>query len=320
MIKVRLGIGRMRYMIEPGLYAVGTPAADSPVLVTANYKLSIDVLRRELATINCWLLVLNTFGVNVWCAAGKGTFGTSELIHRIGAVELKRFVDHRRLILPQLGAPGVAAHEVKTATGFEATYGPIQARHIPAYLGNQQTASQEMRRVTFPIQARLAVMPLETVAWAKYGLPLVFGLMLLGGLSSAGFSWQLVRTNGLTGAAILTSAYLGGTVLAPLLLPWLPGRAFCVKGAWLGLLVAASALAVCKIPSTATPDFALAGSYLLMSVATCSFLAMNFTGASTYTSLSGVEREIKLAIPVQATAFLIGFVIWIWLRFNFNVE
>jgi len=46
--KVRAGLQRMHYSIEPGLYAVGTPTADSPVFVSANYKLSFDYLRREL--------------------------------------------------------------------------------------------------------------------------------------------------------------------------------------------------------------------------------------------------------------------------------
>jgi len=32
---------------------------------------------------NLWILILDTKGVNVWCAAGKGTFGTEELVFRI---------------------------------------------------------------------------------------------------------------------------------------------------------------------------------------------------------------------------------------------
>ena len=116
--RVRWGIRRMHYSVPAGLYAVGEPDSDSPVLVTANYKLSFDLLRRELSGRNLWLLALETFGINVWCAAGKRTFGTSELVNRIQKVQLERVVNHRVIILPQLGAPGVAAHEVKKATGF----------------------------------------------------------------------------------------------------------------------------------------------------------------------------------------------------------
>ncbi|MEJ2715640.1 MAG: hypothetical protein P8182_00635 [Deltaproteobacteria bacterium] len=58
--KVRWGVGRHRYTVEPGLYAVGEPDADSQVLVTANYKLSFDSLRRCLGGMNVWILVLDT--------------------------------------------------------------------------------------------------------------------------------------------------------------------------------------------------------------------------------------------------------------------
>ena len=133
-IKARCGVGRMDYMIDPGLYALGNPDKNSPVLVTANYKMSFDYLRRELSGRNVWILVLDTKGINVWCAAGKGTFGTEELIKRIASSGLKEIVSHRQLILPQLGAPGVAAHTVKKISGFKVYYGPIRAKDLPAYL------------------------------------------------------------------------------------------------------------------------------------------------------------------------------------------
>lgn len=45
---VRCNVGRGGYKVAPGLYAVGEPLETSPVLVTANYKLSFDSLRKEL--------------------------------------------------------------------------------------------------------------------------------------------------------------------------------------------------------------------------------------------------------------------------------
>ena len=47
--KARWGVGRMRYTIDPGLYAVGMPDEHSPVLVTANYKMSFDRVRETLS-------------------------------------------------------------------------------------------------------------------------------------------------------------------------------------------------------------------------------------------------------------------------------
>jgi CO dehydrogenase/acetyl-CoA synthase gamma subunit (corrinoid Fe-S protein) len=107
----------MRYTVEPGIYAIGEPTAESPVFVSANYRLSFNRLRSGLAGRDGWILVLDTKGINVWCAAGKGTFGTEELVNRIETVGLGGIVAHRKLIVPQLGAPGISAHEVKQQSG-----------------------------------------------------------------------------------------------------------------------------------------------------------------------------------------------------------
>ncbi len=77
--RVRWGMGRGDYRVEPGLYAVGSPDADAPVLVSANYKLSFDTLRAAVDGLSAWLLVVDTRGINVWCAAGKGTFSAAEV-------------------------------------------------------------------------------------------------------------------------------------------------------------------------------------------------------------------------------------------------
>ena len=94
-IKVRLGIGRMHYTVAPGLYKIGAADENSPVLVTANFKLTVDILRRELTNRNIWLVVVDTNGINVWCAAGKGTFGTAELVAQLEKVALKSIVAHK---------------------------------------------------------------------------------------------------------------------------------------------------------------------------------------------------------------------------------
>ena len=94
-IKARWGVDRMDYTVEPGLYALGNPDNESHVLVTANYKMSFDRLREALTGRDVWLLVLDTRGINVWCAAGKGTFGTAELVRRIRISGLDMVVTHK---------------------------------------------------------------------------------------------------------------------------------------------------------------------------------------------------------------------------------
>jgi hypothetical protein len=158
-IMVRWGINRDNYKVTPGLYAVGSPDSSSDVFVTANYKLSFDTLRKNLKGMNGWILVLNTRGINVWCAAGKGTFGTNELINRISSVTLDKIVSHKRIILPQLGATGVAAHKVKEETGFNVHYGPVRAADIKNFVDDGYRASREMRKVTFNFADRIKLIP-----------------------------------------------------------------------------------------------------------------------------------------------------------------
>lgn len=132
--KARLGINRMNFKVSPGLYSLGKPDSNSPVMVTENYKMSFDDLRKELMGINTYILVLDTKGVNVWCAASKETFGTNELVNRIKKVNLSQVVVHKNLILPQLSATGISAYEVQKKCGFKVVYGPIRAGDIPYFI------------------------------------------------------------------------------------------------------------------------------------------------------------------------------------------
>ena len=296
----------MDYSVLPGLYALGSPDPTSPVLVTSNYKLTFDHLRSTVASLDAWILVLDTDGVNVWCAAGKGTFGTDELIRQIQAAELGRVVEHRRLIVPQLGAPGVAGHEVARKSDFEVVWGPVRAEDILGFLAAGAEATPEMRRSRFPVRDRMTVIPIELVAALKFGFPLMAALMVLGGLTTRNGFLAGSLDLGLTGVLVLLVAIVAGAVVTPILLPWIPGRAFAVKGAAAGLPLVALTVWL-RRPPVVTGSWPLeAGGWLLVGVAAAAFLAMNFTGASTFTSLSGVKKEMRVAVPAQLVAVTIG--------------
>jgi len=312
--KARWGVGRMDYMIDPGLYALGKPDKNSPVLVTANYKMSFDYLRRELSGRNVWILVLDTKGINVWCAAGKGTFGTEELIKRIASSGLKEIVSHRQLILPQLGAPGVAAHTVKKISGFKVYYGPIRAKDLPAYLDAGRKTTPAIRIITFPLKDRAVLIPIELVAAAKPFLIIAPVLFILGGIGGPEGFWANTVNHGLFAVIALLSAVLGGAVLNPLLLPYLPGRAFSVKGFSIGIIIAILLLYIWGVNLQTWAGKMESLAWLLIIPAVAGYLAMNFTGCSTYTSLSGVKREMRWALPAQIAASVAGFVIWITSR------
>ncbi|MBI4726251.1 acetyl-CoA synthase subunit gamma [candidate division TA06 bacterium] len=294
---VRLGYHRMSYAVRPGLYAVGQPTADSPVFVSANYKLSFDILRRALPGVDGWLLVLDTKGVNVWCAAGKGTFGTAELIRLVRESELAQVVRHRQLIVPQLGASGISAYVVEKQTGFTVTYGPVRAQDIAAFMKNGRSAGPGMRTVRFDLADRLAVSLLElSQAWPKWFWISII-LWLLFSFGPDGF--QLSHGWQRAGFVIvgLWASILAGSVLTAALLPVLPGRMFSLKGAVAGLLSGIS-LASASNYFHWFPVFPIPAVSLILLMTTISaYLAMNFTGASTFTSLSGVKKEIKQSMP-----------------------
>ena len=311
--RVRWGFGRSRYRVEPGLYAAGDPDESSPVLVTASFKLSFDRLRSQLAGRDAWILVLDTRGINVWCAAGKGTFGTEELVRRANAVGLTEVVSHRTLVLPQLGAPGVAAHEVRRLSPWRVKFGPVRAEDLPAYLDAGLRASPEMRRVRFELADRLAVVPVDLVQPLKCLLPVMAVFLALSGLGPEGFTLDGIREAGVRSALFLLAAHLTGAALTPILLPWIPGRAFALKGALVGAL-ATLGLAVLMGPATFDNRLEIMA-WLLLVPAIASFLAMNFTGASTFTSLSGVRREMRVAVPLQAATAGLGLLLWLVSRF-----
>ncbi len=297
--RVRLGIRRNRYRVTPGLYALGDPGRKTPVFVSANYKLSFDVLRASLAGLHAWILVLDTRGINVWCAAGKGTFGTAELIKKIGETGLPDRLDHRELIVPQLGAPGVAAHEVTGATGFKVIFGPVRAPDIKEFLSRGNQATEEMRRVRFDLADRAKLVFVEGAGVLKY---LLIAAVVVAGIALAANGFSVTRA--LAAAAVnlagVVLALAGGTVLTPLLLPWLPGRSFALKGLIVGVIVGAG------FSLLAGKGAVEGAAWILVSAAASSTLAMGFTGASTYTNLSGTVTEMRRYVPVQIGAAAAG--------------
>lgn len=313
--KVRWSIGRMSYTVPPGLFGVGAPGPESPVLVSANYKMSFDRLRTRIVGRNAWILVIDTKGINVWCAAGKGTFGTDEIVRRAEAVKLSEVVTHRTLVAPQLGAPGVSAHEVRKRSGFRVVYGPVRADDLGAFLDAGMKATREMRRVLFPIKDRTALIPIELVGGLKYLLPALAFFIALSGLGRDGYSLARAASAGAMSAALVITAYLAGAALVPALLPWIPGRAFSLKGAVVGFAVAVLLGAVAWPHVLLYSNWAILAAWLLIMPAVASFLGMNFTGSSTYTSLSGVKKEMRVALPIQGASALAGVALWVAGRF-----
>jgi hypothetical protein len=289
----RIGINRGGHIVKPGLYALGNPSPESAVFVTTNYTLSFDALRSSLKGMDCYIMVLDTKGVNVWCAAGKGTFGTCEVIRRIETTMLEKVVRHRKLILPQLSSSGVSAFDVKKRSGFNVEFGPLRARDIPAFMKNGR-ATLEMRTVRFDLKDRLILIPVEI---QQVLLPMIAAAVMvyfLGGY--------------LNTIAVLT-AVLAGTALFPMLLPWIPTKDFTTKGFILGILVAIPFVLVVFWGSQFSVfwmKLVSASTYAMLMAPVTSYLALNFTGSTPFTSRSGVRREIFRYIPFLVIVLVIG--------------
>jgi hypothetical protein len=291
----RLGFKRNDWRVRPGLYRLGHPGPDSPVFVSANYRLSFDALRQGLDGIDGYILVLDTKGINVWCAAGKGSFGTDELVERIEKTGLADVVETRRLLLPQLSATGVCAHDVRKRSGFKVGFGPVRAEDISAFL-EAGKATEEMRTVRYDIHDRAVLIPVE----GKQGIPLAGGLILAAYLG-----------DGSIAALGIGSAAAAGLVAFPLLMPWVPGKDFSTKGFVLGGAVAVTTAAAALLADDGTSvgrRLAKAASYLLAFPALTSFIALNWTGASTFTSPTGVRKEINSYVPVIAAMGAAGII------------
>jgi hypothetical protein len=304
-VGVRWGFNRDNYRVNPGIYAIGNPDTGSNVFVTANYKLSFDALRKNLAGVDGFILVLDTKGVNVWCAAGKGTFGTRELVNRIKLVSLEKIVNHKRLILPQLGATGVAAHKVKEETGFNVHYGPVRASDIKKFINDGYRADKEMRKVYFGFKERVKLIPNDFMYGKFYLLGALLVLFVISGLSVNGISYKDFRSEGGPALLAVALAYFAGIVITPMFLPYIPGRRFSLKGFYSGTVI----FILVFLLKMAGHNIFENISWFLVITAISSFLAMNFTGSSTYTSLSGVKKEMKISLPIQIGFALTGVVL-----------
>ncbi len=302
----RLGLNREDYKVSPGLYGVGNPKKDSDVIVTANYKLTFDAVRRALKGCNVWLIVLDTCGINVWCAAGKGTFSTAEIVDQLKKSNLSEIVNHRMLIVPQLGATGVSAHMVKKQTGFKVVYGPVRADDLPSFLLSHK-CDEAMRRVTFSLKERFELVPVEFYLFSKkiwWIFPIIF---LISGVGPWFFSPAIAWSRGLVGSIGVIAAGFTGAMVVPLFLPWIPGRAFFGKGGVGGLFCFLILWFVFGQSLHISEQIGLG----LTVIAISSYLSMNFTGSTPFTSPSGVEKEMKIAIPIQVAFVVVGLICWL---------
>jgi 2-polyprenyl-3-methyl-5-hydroxy-6-metoxy-1,4-benzoquinol methylase len=192
--------------VRTGLYAVGHPSANSPVLVTGNFDLTVRRLVRAIdGKIDVWLLVADSAGINVWCGAGGGYFTAEKVIAALKSSHLSEVVNHHALILPQLCANGVDGWRIRKETGWGVHWGPARANDIPAYLAAKRKKTDPMRWVKFPLKDRLEMV---TVTMGFYGLLILLPVIIF---------WRHVFWP-------VAASLVGLSYFYAIVHPWLPGR------------------------------------------------------------------------------------------------
>jgi len=155
---------------------------------------------------------LDTKGINVWCAAGKGTFGTLEIVKRIDETGLSKIVKHKDIIVPQLGAAGVAAAEVRKLSGFSVKFGPVRAEDLKAFLNAGKITTPDMRTVKFEMSDRVKLIPAEIMINFKYMFLLAVIFFLLSGFGPGGYTFSRAFKTGGYAVAALSAAFFSGAV------------------------------------------------------------------------------------------------------------
>lgn len=191
---------------EPGVYEIGHPGPDAPLLVTGNYLLTVQRLARAIdGRLDAWLLVADSDGINVWCGAGGGFLTAERVLAAWRLSALDQLLTHNAIVLPQLCANGVDGWKIREESGWDVRWGPVRAEDIPAYIAADLVKDDDMRLVTFPLWDRLEMMA------ATLGF---YALLIL---LPVGIFWRdLLRPLALSLLAI--------SLFYAITLHWLPGR------------------------------------------------------------------------------------------------
>ncbi len=224
--------------IQPGLYKIGDPTPASPVIVTANYELTYYTVMRALASdgIEAWVLVCDTAGINVWCAARGTHFNSDDVIHMIRLTGLWSVVQHRELILPQLAAAGMDINTIRERTGFRVRYGPVRIQDLSKWMNLERPRPKprEMATVTFSLRERMemtvAHIPFLFAAllWKPF-LAIVVGLLGFNTLLFAAlptvFTMAIPTTLGVVDLLLqLLIALFGNALVLGIIFPVLPSK------------------------------------------------------------------------------------------------
>jgi hypothetical protein len=293
-IRCRLGRFGTHSRVPPGLYALGRPDSASPVFVTASYRLSFDILRRDLEGIDGWILVLDTRGLGVGSAAASGRFGTDELVTRVISSRLARAVRHRTLILPARASAVIDTGLVARSTGFEVRIGPVRTSDLPGFLG----AREIPQGAGFSAKDALALVPAELGRSLLWYPGFAFAALLYAGLGPSGVTVERALAGSWPLLVLGLGSVICGSGGAPVLRALLPLIPLWVSGGVLGCAAAAALLAGARLATGM--DRYLTAACALFFPAAAAILAERFARALPDTGRPPGPGRARFLLPLAA--------------------
>jgi hypothetical protein len=267
------------FAVKPGLYYVWQRDENAPIIVTANNYLTVFLLVRRIGKRNVRLLVIDTRGINVWCAAGKGQFSSSEIIDKATYFGLINRENKKTFILPKFSLAGVNLAELRN-NGIHPIIGPLYAKDVPSFLDQGTYENRVDDIVKFGLKSR-AFTALPTAVQFFYYFLGIYVISL--GTLTTGVIWIA------TGLAFVY----------PLLFPLLPGKFFAIKGVFMALSISIFALLVTNF------DLANQLSLTVFLFATSIFISLSYTGNSAVSNYSSVRKETARFLPVVVFLYIL---------------
>jgi len=121
--------------VTQGIYPIGNPDENSPVLVTTNFALTYFIVSGEIESskVPSWLLIKDSEGLSVMTAWAAGKFSGDDVGAFVKKSGIADKVKHKKIIIPGYAA-AIAGDMEEELPGWAITVGPREAAHIPAFL------------------------------------------------------------------------------------------------------------------------------------------------------------------------------------------
>lgn len=298
------------FSVKPGLYYTGDHYdITAPILVTCNYHLTVYKLWKTVNHLNTRILVIDTEGINVWCAAGKGKFCTAAIQEQLEKVDpnqlsvLEISKEHRLpLVIPKLALSGVKLKKL-IDLNYQPIIGPIYMEEIPDFLHQKPLINCKTEKFEFDISDRLFTLPGSLLQFLLYSIYPAIPLFLLNAIFPNGCSnilWYQIPI-----------LFFSVATLYIIIFPYLPSRKFAIKGLTLASCLLLPILVVFFINPISIGSIYSSLSLVSIVLATGIFFGLYYTGNSGVSNYSLVKLEIVRYLPISAILYGLGLVMFI---------